>query len=110
MMFSTCFSTVGREMEALAGAANNVQSIFETTVMGGAPIFSLSRRGEALPAAGPERFRVILNFTTNLMVTEMECGSTFEQAVGKAQDRTQLGCAGIAETDPALTWTAGTPR
>jgi len=32
----------------------------------------------------------------------MENGSSFEAAVGKAQDRTQLGCGGIAVTDPSF--------
>jgi homoserine dehydrogenase len=41
--------------------------------VGGAPIFSLFR--EALPAARLERFRGILNSTTNLILTEMEHGT-----------------------------------
>ena len=62
--------------------------------MGGAPIFSLFR--EALPAARLMRFRGILNSTTNLILTEMEHGNTFDAAVKKAQD------PGIAETDPSF--------
>ena len=62
--------------------------------MGGAPIFSLFR--EALPAARLESFRGILNSTTNLILTEMEHGNSFEAAVKKAQD------LGIAETDPSF--------
>jgi homoserine dehydrogenase len=62
------------ELRDLA-AANNVHFLFEATVMGGAPIFSLSRRGEALPAARLERFRGILNSTTNLILAEMEHGT-----------------------------------
>jgi hypothetical protein len=62
--------------------------------MGGAPIISLFR--EALPAARPQRFRGILNSTTNLVLTEMEHGNRFEAAVKKAQD------LGIAETDPSF--------
>jgi homoserine dehydrogenase len=62
--------------------------------VGGAPIFSLFR--EALPAARLERFRGILNSTTNLILTEMERGNSFEAAVKKAQD------LGIAETDPSF--------
>jgi homoserine dehydrogenase len=62
--------------------------------VGGAPIFSLFR--EALPAANLMRFRGILNSTTNLMLSEMEHGATFDQAVKKAQD------LGIAETDPSF--------
>jgi homoserine dehydrogenase len=71
-----------------------VRFLFEATVMGGAPIFSLFR--EALPAARLERFRGILNSTTNLILTEMEHGSNFEAAVKKAQ------ALGIAETDPSF--------
>lgn len=67
--------------------------LFEATVMGGAPIFSLFR--EALPAANLKRFRGLLNSTTNLIITEMENGLTFDAAVKKAQD------LGIAETDPS---------
>jgi homoserine dehydrogenase len=70
------------------------QFLFEATVMGGTPIFSLFR--EALPAANLKRFRGILNSTTNLILSEMEQGSSFEQAVKKAQE------LGIAETDPSF--------
>ncbi len=67
---------------------------FESTVMDGAPIFSLFR--EALPAANLRAFRGILNSTTNLILTRMEeQGETFEQAVRYAQK------IGIAETDPS---------
>lgn len=75
-------------------AAKGKRFLFEAAVMGGAPIFSLFR--EALPAAKLMRFRGILNSTTNLMLTEMEHGASFEQAVKKAQD------LGIAETDPSF--------
>lgn len=80
------------ELRDLA-AAKGKQFLFEATVMGGAPIFSLFR--EALPAANLRRFRGILNSTTNLIITEMENGLTFDEAVKKAQD------LGIAETDPS---------
>ncbi|MDW8327776.1 MAG: homoserine dehydrogenase, partial [Anaerolineales bacterium] len=49
----------------------------------------------ALPAANLKRFRGILNSTTNLILTEMERGLSFDEAVKKAQD------LGIAETDPS---------
>jgi homoserine dehydrogenase len=81
------------ELRDLA-AANGVRFLHEAAVMGGAPIFSLFR--EALPAARLMRFRGILNSTTNLMLTEMEQGASFDQAVRKAQD------LGIAETDPSF--------
>jgi homoserine dehydrogenase len=80
------------ELKALA-AAHGRKFYFESTVMDGAPIFSLYR--EALPAAGLRAFRGILNSTTNLILTRMEAGETFEQAVAHAQS------IGIAETDPS---------
>lgn len=61
--------------------------------MGGAPIFSLFR--DTLPAARLIAFRGLLNSTSNLIITEMEEGCSFEEAVKKAQD------IGLAETDPS---------
>jgi homoserine dehydrogenase len=61
--------------------------------MDGAPIFSLFR--EALPGARLIAFRGILNSTTNLILTRMEAGEPFTQAVAYAQS------IGIAETDPS---------
>jgi len=66
---------------------------FESAVMDGAPIFSLFR--EALPGARLTAFRGILNSTTNLILTRMEAGEPFAQAVAYAQS------IGIAETDPS---------
>jgi homoserine dehydrogenase len=66
---------------------------FESAVMDGAPIFSLFR--ESLPAADLHGFNGILNSTTNLILSRMEYGESFEQAVAYAQS------IGIAETDPA---------
>ncbi len=66
---------------------------FESVVMDGAPIFSLWR--EALPGAKLTSFRGILNSTTNLILSLMEDGSSFEDAVIRAQKM------GIAETDPS---------
>jgi homoserine dehydrogenase len=67
--------------------------LFESTVLDGAPVFSLFR--ETLPATQLLAFRGILNSTTNFILTEMENGKSLEQAVREAQER------GIAETDPA---------
>jgi homoserine dehydrogenase len=67
--------------------------LFESTVMDGAPIFSLWRA--ALPAADLIGFRGILNSCTNMILTHMERGETFDQAVAYAQS------IGIAETDPS---------
>jgi len=66
---------------------------FESTVMDGAPIFSLFRA--ALPAANLRALRGILNSTTNLILNRMEGGEDFAQAVAYAQS------VGIAETDPS---------
>lgn len=67
--------------------------LFESTVMDGAPIFSLFRA--ALPGAQLIAFRGVLNSTTNLILTRMENGESFEDAVKYAQS------IGIAETDPS---------
>lgn len=66
---------------------------FESAVMDGAPIFSLFR--EALPAARVRALRGVLNSTTNLILSRMEAGEAFDQAVAYAQS------IGIAETDPS---------
>lgn len=79
-------------LQALA-AQHGKRFLHEAAVMGGAPIFSLFRG--ALPATNLLGFRGILNSTTNLILTEMENGLTYEAAVKKAQ------ALGIAETDPS---------
>jgi homoserine dehydrogenase len=67
--------------------------LFESAVMDGAPIFSLFRH--SLPAASLRSFTGILNSTTNLILTRMEAGESFEAAIAYAQS------IGIAETDPS---------
>ncbi len=81
-----------RELTDLA-AQKKRKFYFESTVMDGAPIFSLFR--SALPAAQITSFRGILNSTTNLILGRMENGESFEQAVKYAQQ------VGLAETDPS---------
>ncbi len=66
---------------------------FESTVMDGAPIFSLYR--ETIPCANLRSIQGVLNSTTNMMLTRMEAGDSFEQAVAYCQR------IGIAETDPS---------
>ncbi len=80
------------ELRALADQ-NSCQFLFESTVMDGAPIFSLWRC--ALPGAELRSFRGLLNSTTNLILTRMESGEGFDQAVEFAQS------IGIAETNPS---------
>jgi homoserine dehydrogenase len=72
---------------------NGVKFYFESSVMDGAPIFSMFR--SALPAATLNAFYGILNATTNLILSRMEDGETFEQALAYAQS------VGIVETDPS---------
>jgi len=81
-----------RELTELA-RAHGRKFLFESTVMDGAPIFSLFRR--TLPGAQLLGLRGILNSTTNLILTRMEAGESFEAAVKFAQS------AGLAETDPS---------
>ncbi|MFA5874943.1 MAG: homoserine dehydrogenase [Anaerolineales bacterium] len=81
-----------RELTELAQAKGR-KFYFESTVMDGAPIFSLFR--SALPAAQLTSLRGILNSTTNLILGRMENGETFEDAVQYSQQ------IGLAETDPS---------
>ena len=81
-----------RELTTLAQAKGR-KFFFESTVMDGAPIFSLFR--SALPAAQLISFRGILNSTTNLILGRMEAGGTFDDAVRYCQQ------IGLAETDPS---------
>ncbi len=81
------------ELQALAREQGRA-FFFESTVMDGAPIFSLFR--EALPGVQVTGLEGILNSTTNLILTRMEThGESLEEAVAYAQS------IGIAETDPS---------
>jgi homoserine dehydrogenase len=66
---------------------------FESTVMDGAPILALGR--EALLATDLRRIRGVLNSTTNLVLTRVEEGISFDEAVTEAQKM------GLAEADPS---------
>ena len=74
-------------------AAKHRAFFFESTVMDGAPIFSMAREG--LQSADLISFRAILNSTTNFILTSMESGMSFEDAVKQAQ------AMGVAEADPS---------
>jgi homoserine dehydrogenase len=80
---------------ALREAAEKYQRafLFESTVMDGTPIFSMAR--QSLPAIEIQRIRGILNSTTNSILTRMESGASFAEAVKEMQE------AGIAEADPS---------
>ncbi len=78
-----------RELRDLA-AARGKRFLFESTVMDGVPIFSLF---DQLPTIHLQGFHGILNSTTNVILSHIEDGMTFDEALKKAQD------LGIAETD-----------
>jgi len=80
-----------RELTKLAEARRK-KFRFESTVLGGAPVFSVFR--EAMPAADLLSFKGILNATTNIILSRMERGETYEAAVKFCQS------IGVAETDP----------
>ena len=67
--------------------------LFESTVMDGVPIFSTFR--ENLPLIQVKGFRGVLNSTTQVILTGMEEGLSFEESLKKAQE------IGVAETDPS---------
>ncbi len=78
-----------RELRDLA-ASKGKRFLFESTVMDGVPIFSLF---DQLPAVHLQGFHGILNSTTNVILSQMEQGLSFDEALKKAQE------LGVAETD-----------
>ena len=80
-----------RELTALARSKGK-SFCFESTVLGGAPVFSVFR--EAFPLAELSSFRGILNATTNIILSRMENGESYQDAVKYCQS------VGVAETDP----------
>ncbi|MBV6395314.1 MAG: hypothetical protein HFACDABA_00889 [Anaerolineales bacterium] len=81
-----------QELTALAKSKNK-KFRFESTVLGGSPVFSTFR--EAMPLAELTSFKGIINATTNLILSRMEDGESFDDAVKYCQS------IGIAETDPS---------
>jgi len=81
-----------RDLLALA-RQKGLGFFFESTVMDGAPVIGIGR--EALLATSVNRVRGILNSTTNFVLTAMEEGIPFDEAVAKAQQ------IGVAEADPS---------
>jgi homoserine dehydrogenase len=67
---------------------------FEGTVLSGTPTFSLSSEG--LAGANIRSVKGILNATTNQILTEMERGRSFEEALKKVQ------MLGYAESNPTM--------
>jgi homoserine dehydrogenase len=81
------------ELESLADAVDRV-FFFEGAVMDGVPVFNLVR--ETMAAVQVTGFRGVINTTTNFILSALERGQPFEQAVREMQVR------GIAEADPSL--------
>lgn len=80
-----------RELIALAKSKGK-RFGFESTVLGGAPIFSVFR--EAFPLVELSSIKGIFNATTNIILSRMENGESYEDAVKYCQS------VGVAETDP----------
>ncbi|GAB4548665.1 MAG: homoserine dehydrogenase [Anaerolineales bacterium] len=80
-----------RELTALAKSKGK-RFKFESTVLGGAPVFSVYR--ESFPLAELISFSGIFNATTNVILSRMEAGEAYQDAVRYAQS------IGLAETDP----------
>ncbi len=80
-----------RELTALA-ISKGKRFGFESTVLGGAPVFSVFR--EAFPLAELTSIKGIFNATTNVILSLMENGEAYDDAVKYAQS------IGLAETDP----------
>jgi len=72
--------------------ANKVRIGFEGTVMSGTPALAVGK--DLLTGAGINRVQGIFNGTTNFILTQMENGSSYEEALADAQSR------GYAEADP----------
>jgi homoserine dehydrogenase len=79
------------ELFSVASSAG-VQLRFEASVCAAIPVIRVLR--EALVATNVHRVLGIVNGTTNFLLTEMEAGRTYEEALAEAQAR------GYAEADP----------
>jgi homoserine dehydrogenase len=82
----------GAELFAAASEAG-VQLRFEASVCAAIPVIKVLR--EALVVTNVHRVLGIVNGTCNFMLTRMEAGSTYEQALAEAQ------ALGYAEADPS---------
>lgn len=82
-----------RRLDELA-RRRGLSFLFEGAVMDGIPIFNLVR--ETMPAVQVLGFRGIVNSTTAHILSAVERGAPFEQALARMQ------AEGIAEADPTL--------
>src|SRR5262249_53324321 len=81
----------GAELFA-AASAGGVQLRFEASVCAAIPVIKVLR--ESLVVTNVHRVLGIVNGTTNFMLTEMEGGKSYDEALRDAQER------GFAEADP----------
>lgn len=81
------------ELRQAAGAAG-LHFLFEGAVMDGIPVFNLA--GRTLPGVQVQGFRGVVNSTTNHIISAMEDGRPFDEALAEMQ------AAGIAEADASL--------
>lgn len=91
---STNKGPVSAALPELAALAKDrgVSYLFEGVVMSGTPALNLAR--EALAGCDISGARGIVNGTTNYILSRMEEGRSYEEALGKAQE------LGYAEADP----------
>jgi homoserine dehydrogenase len=82
-----------RELAAQASSARKA-FLFEGAVMDGIPVFNLVR--ETLPSSEILGFRGVINATTNYILSAMEDGRSFDDALREMQ------AAGIAESDASF--------
>ncbi len=75
-----------------AASGSGVQVRFEASVCAAIPVIKVLR--ESLVVTNVHRVLGIVNGTTNFVLTEMEAGKTYEEALREAQAR------GFAEADP----------
>jgi homoserine dehydrogenase len=89
-----------KELADLA-KSKGVQFLYEGTVMSGTPVLNLVR--ETLAGADVTEIKGILNGTTNYILTRMEEGLSYEDALKKAQE---LGYAEAVPDADVLGWDA----
>jgi homoserine dehydrogenase len=89
-----------RELADLA-RSRHVAFLYEGTVMSGTPVLNLVR--ETLAGCDVMEVRGILNGTTNYILTQMEAGRTYAEALKAAQD---LGYAEAVPDADVLGWDA----
>jgi homoserine dehydrogenase len=88
------------ELQKLA-QKNRVKFLYEGTVLSGTPLLNLIR--ETLASSTISEIKGILNGTTNYILTRMEEGLSYDDALGKAQE---LGYAEAIPDADVLGWDA----